>query len=138
MTGLDRNEGMLLQLKQKMLIPRNVEVKCGTILAMPFPDASFDGVTCNQVLHHLIPEDASGFENVDVFVKEAYRVLTSRGALIINTSTPEQILGGLWFGSLIPEASKKLANRYPPYPCYDGKFLEASWIHDWPCIEQHS
>ena len=49
---------------KKMSIPRNVEVNCGNVQAMAFPYASFDGVTCNQVLHHLIPEDTSGFENV--------------------------------------------------------------------------
>ena len=127
MTGLDRNEGMLLQLKQKMLIPRNVEVKCGNILAMPFPDASFDGVTCNQVIHHLIPEDASGFENVGVFVKEAYRVVTSGGALIINTCTPEQVLDGHWSGNLIPEASKKVAKRYPTIAMMENFLKQAGF-----------
>ena len=127
MTGMDQNEDMLLQLKQKMSIPRNVEVKCGNVLAMPFPDASFDGVTSNQVIHHLIPEDASGFENVDVFVKEAYRVLTSGGALIINTGTPEQILDGQWYYNLIPEASKKFAKRCPTIAMVENSLKQAGF-----------
>ena len=46
------------------------------------------------------------------FVSEAYRVLKPGGALIINTTTPEQHLEGVvWFETLIPEATKKLAKR---------------------------
>ena len=128
MTGLDRNEAMLLRVKQKTLPSRNVEVKSGNILAMPFPDARFDGVICNQVVHHLRQEDTSGFNNVGIFVKEAYRVINSRGALIINTGTREQILDGHWYGNLIPEANKKLAERFPTLAMMDNFLKQAGFM----------
>jgi ubiquinone/menaquinone biosynthesis C-methylase UbiE len=57
-------------------LPRGQRVLVGDALALPFPDASFDLVSCNLFAHHLEPEALS------TFVKEALRV--SRCALLIN------------------------------------------------------
>ena len=57
---------------------RNIQrLVCGSLYEMPFPDSSFDLVTCNMVMEHLDrPERA---------VAEITRVLTSGGAVVINT-----------------------------------------------------
>ena len=49
-TGVDVNEGMLRQVKQKASHLTNVELVKGNILSLPFPDQQFDGVICNQVM----------------------------------------------------------------------------------------
>lgn len=48
-TGLELNEGMLKQAKEKLTRYPNVEIKQGNIMAMPFENNTFDGVICNQV-----------------------------------------------------------------------------------------
>jgi len=49
-TGVDVNEGMLQQAKQKASHLTNMELVKGNILSLPFPDQQFDGVICNQVM----------------------------------------------------------------------------------------
>ena len=49
MTGVEQNEGMLKQSKEKTAHLANVEIVEGNILSLPFPDQQFDGVICNQV-----------------------------------------------------------------------------------------
>ena len=57
MTGVEQNEGMLKQSKEKTAHLANVEIVEGNILSLPFPDQQFDGVICNQVtiLFHMQP-----------------------------------------------------------------------------------
>jgi len=55
------------------------------------------------VLHHLQPEDSSDFDNVGLCLREIYRVLKPKGAVIINTCTPEQCIAGYWFLQLNSE-----------------------------------
>ena len=62
MTGVERNEGMLKQSKEKTAHLANVEIVKGNVLSLPFPDQQFDGVICNQAIknnkYNFIP---SGF-----------------------------------------------------------------------------
>jgi SAM-dependent methyltransferase len=53
-------------------------VQQGDILALPFPDASFDAVICSSVLYHQWVSDVEGA------VREMHRVLRPGGALLIN------------------------------------------------------
>ena len=50
MTGVEQNEGMLKQSKEKTAHLANVEIFQGNILSLPFPDQQFDGVICNQAM----------------------------------------------------------------------------------------
>ena len=69
--------------------------------------------TVVQVVHHLDTDGATGYKNITQFVSEACRVLKPGGALIINTTLPEQFEKGVvWFTTLIPEAKKKFQSRY--------------------------
>ena len=54
--GIDFSEGMLEKARAKL--GEDVELTCGSILEMPYAVESFDGITCNQVIHHL--EDGPG------------------------------------------------------------------------------
>ena len=51
LAGIDFSEGMLAQARTKL--SEDVELTCGSILDMPYEDERFDGITCNQVIHHL-------------------------------------------------------------------------------------
>nr|MBC8290400.1 class I SAM-dependent methyltransferase [Planctomycetota bacterium] len=121
LTGIDFSEGMLDQARAKL--GDKVEFACGSVLEMPFDEGQFDGITCNQVLHHLDegptaaddpaawPE--SGAPNVTRFVEEAFRVLKPGGALIINTASHEQMRDAYWWAGLIPVAVARVACRMP-------------------------
>jgi ubiquinone/menaquinone biosynthesis C-methylase UbiE len=53
-------------------------VQEGDILALPFPDASFDAVICSSVLYHEWVSDVEGA------MREMHRVLRPGGVLLIN------------------------------------------------------
>ncbi len=71
---------------------------------LPFPDMSFDLVTCRLAAHH--------FDNPCAFVAEAFRVLMPGGALALvdNISPDERI-----FPDLAEEPSRELARAYNEY-----------------------
>lgn len=52
-TGVDWNEGMVKQAKQKTAHLTNVQVHIGNVLSLPFSDQQFDGVICDQVKNTL-------------------------------------------------------------------------------------
>jgi len=106
-TGVDWNEGMVKQAKQKTAPLANVQVHIGNVLSLPFSDQQFDGVICDQVIQHLQPKGSSGFANVGTFLNEVHRVLKPKGAVIINTCTPEQGATANWFLQLISEHLQK-------------------------------
>ncbi len=121
LVGVDFNEGMLAQARTKL--GEDVELTCGSILDLSYEDQRFDGVICNQVIHHLDegpgaaddPEawKPCSFPNVTRFIQEAYRVLHSGGALVVNATTHEQFPDGYWWAELIPEAVARLSHRLP-------------------------
>jgi len=82
--GLDVSEGMLTQARanaQKEGLS-NVRFEKGAAESLPFPDASFDKVTCRVAPHH--------FLSVERFCSEAYRVLKPGGKLLIaDTGVPD-------------------------------------------------
>jgi ubiquinone/menaquinone biosynthesis C-methylase UbiE len=54
----------------------NVEFVLGDAENLPFPDDSFDIVTCRIAPHH--------FPNVELFIKEVYRVLKPNGQFLLD------------------------------------------------------
>lgn len=121
LVGVDFSEGMLTQARAKL--GEDVELTCGSILDLPFEDERFDGITCNQVIHHLdqgpgkaddpAAWEPSSFPNIARFIHEAYRVLRPGGALVINVTTHEQMLDGYWWAELIPAAAARMNCRLP-------------------------
>lgn len=62
---------------------KNVEFTIGDAQALPFEDQSFDYVTCRIAPHH--------FPQVELFVKEVYRVLKTDGVFILaDNIAPEK------------------------------------------------
>lgn len=119
--GVDFNEGMLAQARSK--VGEDVELSCGSVTALSFEDGSFDGVTCNQVIHHLeegpsaVDDPAEWqpctFSNLTRFIEEAYRVLRPGGALVLNVTTLDQFRDGYWWADLVPDAVERLSCRMP-------------------------
>jgi ubiquinone/menaquinone biosynthesis C-methylase UbiE len=114
-TGLDASTGMLGQAKEKLGNFANVMLKEGNLpdLSM-FPDGSFDAMMIHQVVHHL--DNDPGFPVLRDLIDEAFRVLAPGGALVLHTSSQEQVRKCYWFGWVVPEAREKMASRYAPIP----------------------
>lgn len=114
--GLELNSSMLVQAREKCKNDVNVHLEQGSLLDdLPYSDDTFDGIMCNQVIHHLVA--ASGqenFEPVHKVIIEAQRVLRPQGVLVFNTSSPQQLYDGFWWADLIPEAVGRIAKRFPP------------------------
>ena len=113
--GLELNKGMLAQARDKFRDDPNIRLDPGTLVDLPYEEGTFDGMTCNQVLHHLATEesDREDFPHVCRMLAEAYRVLRSQGVLVINTSSHRQLRDGFWWADLIPEAVERIARRFP-------------------------
>ncbi len=82
--GLDVSPGMLAQARQKAEAQglANVTFQEGQAEHLPFPDASFDLVTCRIAPHH--------FLSVPQFLRETARVLRPGGRfLLADTSVPD-------------------------------------------------
>lgn len=121
LAGVDFSASMLAQARTKL--GEDVELTCGSILDLSFDDQYFDGIVCNQVIHHL--DEGPGkaddpaqwppieFPNVTRFIEEAYRVLRPGAALVINVSTHDQVVNGFWWAELIPVAVARLQCRLP-------------------------
>lgn len=111
--GVDASAGMLESARAKAL--PNVELQQAVLQDLPFPDQTFDGVMVNFVLHHLDDTEGcdNGFPAVQLALKEIRRVLKPGGALIIQTSSHEQLLDGYWWAELIPQAMTAYKHRYP-------------------------
>jgi 2-polyprenyl-3-methyl-5-hydroxy-6-metoxy-1,4-benzoquinol methylase len=67
------------------LVPRAPEVQAGDCTALSFPDASFDTVTCTDVIEHL------GDEDLDRCLSEIARVLRPGGHAIFSTLDREDL-----------------------------------------------
>ncbi len=116
--GRELNAGMQQVAKTRFADDPNVQIEQGSITELPFADEAFDGIVCNQVLHHLDPgesddADSEGFPNVSSFFREAFRVLRPNGALVINSSSHEQHRDGFWWAALIPTAIDRMVPRFP-------------------------
>ncbi|MEN8216971.1 MAG: class I SAM-dependent methyltransferase [Pseudomonadota bacterium] len=114
--GLELNEGMLAQAREKCQNDANIQLEQGSLLEpLPYHDETFDGMMSNQVLHHLVAASSpENFEPVHKLIKEAQRILRPQGVLVFNTSSHPQLYDGFWWADLIPEAVGKIAKRFPP------------------------
>lgn len=83
-TGLDLTPEMLAEAGRQAAARgiTNVDFVLGDAEAMPFPDATFDVVTCRIAAHH--------FPDVARFCRETYRVLKPGGrCLLVDNVAPE-------------------------------------------------
>jgi ubiquinone/menaquinone biosynthesis C-methylase UbiE len=112
--GIEINEGMLAQAQSKFGNGSHAKFDHGSLLNLPYPDDFFDGIMCNQVIHHLDdPGKADVFPNVQTMISSAYRVLQTEGVLVFNTCSRQQLLDGFWWADLVPQPVNKMAARIP-------------------------
>jgi len=72
-------------------LPPNVCFRQGSVLSIPEPDASFDGVLMVMLLHHLVGKTVeASFVNVRQALQETFRVLKPGGKfVIVESCAPE-------------------------------------------------
>lgn len=109
--GVDRNPGMLAKARQKL--GPGVHFACASITAMPYADQRFDGVLCNQVVHHIDSGEGRAFPGVEAFFAQVYRILRPGRPFIVNTSSHQQCTDGFWWADLVPEAMQRIVDRLP-------------------------
>ena len=120
-TGLEFNGGMLAQAKAKHGDDPKVTLLEGSVLDIPFDDASQDAVMMTQVLHHLTPDTH------ETALSEIVRVLKPGGTFWISTQTPHQHMDGFWWTPIIPQASAIVAARFNGEPLFTAQ-LEAAGL----------
>lgn len=99
---------MLQAARRRVRSLANVEIRRGSLEALPIPDGTLDAVTCVLVLHHL---PAPG-----VALAEAARALRPGGRLLLVDMMPHdreayrQQMGHVWLGFSEPEITRHLAD----------------------------
>ncbi len=112
--GIDVSQEMLRQAQVKCAATPHVHLDHGSLLNLPYDDNSFDGIMCNQVIHHLDdPDDPGVFPKVANMLASSYRVLRPEGVLVLNTCSRQQLLDGYWWAELIPEPVDHMSARIP-------------------------
>ena len=117
--GIEFSRGMLDAAEAKFSNDE-VSLQQGSVLEMPYEDATFHAVTMNQALHHLTAtgerESVGGVEwdALDGALAEVHRVLKPGGAFIVSTQDPKQHIDGFWWSTIVPGAARTLASRFPP------------------------
>src|ERR671939_1854861 len=74
--GVDRDEPAIAYARARYGGP-NVEFRVGDVLALGFPDTSFDAVCSFETIEHV--------DDADAFVAEIARVLRPGGVLVVST-----------------------------------------------------
>ncbi len=131
--GRELNAGMQQVAEKRFADAPDVQIEQGSITGLPFADETFDGIICNQVLHHLDPgesddADSAGFPNVRRFFREAFRVLRPHGVLVINTSSHQQHRDGFWWAALIPGAIDRMLPRFPSIDRLENIFQQTGFV----------
>jgi ArsR family transcriptional regulator len=105
-TGVDGSADMLQAAARRLAGQSNVDLRLGTLEAVPLADGAVDLATMALVLHHL-PEPAR-------VLAEAYRVLTGGGRVLIIDMLPhdraeyQQQMGHVWLGFSESQITKLL------------------------------
>ena len=128
--GMDCHWAMLTQARRKLSGTTAVHLVQGDLECLPYRDAMFDGMMCNQVLHHLRQETGTRrWLSLRHLFHEASRVMRAGGVLVVNTSSPQQLRDGFWWADLIPEAVHRVAQYFPTLADLDTLLQTAGFAH---------
>jgi ubiquinone/menaquinone biosynthesis C-methylase UbiE/DNA-binding transcriptional ArsR family regulator len=131
--GVDASEEMLAAARGRVVGLANVELRVGTLEALPVDTASLDAVTLMLVMHH-VPSPG-------IALAEAARVLKPGGRLLLVDMTPHereeyrQRMGHVWLGFSEDQMHRLLAQAgfdrisiraVPPSPDAKGPDLFAA------------
>jgi len=100
--GLDYSSGMLAKAREK---GPSLSLVQGDASLLPFQDCSLDLVFCVNALHH--------FDQPEVFISEAYRLLRKRGVLVIVGMDPSVERDRWYVYDYFPETYQADLSRYP-------------------------
>lgn len=118
-TGVDLSEHMLSRAEERL--NRLTALRQGDAEALPFPDASFEAVLCNDSFHH--------YPHPEKAVSEIARVLRPGGLFLLGDCTA-------------PEPARRLCNLLLPfgrggdvrlYSAGEIRGLLSPWFHDAEC-----
>ncbi len=126
--GVEFNAGMVKVARERFTDHPEVKVEQGSATELSSANEIYDGVICNQVLHHLDDGTTADFPNVATFFREAFRVLKPGGVLIINSSGHDQHRDGFWWAALIPQAIDRMLRRMPSVEVLKENFLKAGFV----------
>lgn len=79
-----------LEFAKLLIVSKNVFLKEGNALDIPYQDEMFDVITAFDVIEHISTSE------VRLFLKEAKRVLRPRGLFILTTPNRDELRGRLW------------------------------------------
>jgi ArsR family transcriptional regulator len=131
--AVDESAAMLQAARRRVRGLGNVEVRRGSLEALPIDDASLDAATCVLVLHHLPAPEAA--------LAEAARVLRPGGRLLLADMLPHDResyrhqMGHVWLGFSEDEIGRRLGaagfehvrlRPLPPDPTAQGPSLFAA------------
>ena len=126
--GVEGSDEGYLQTQTKINHAANVNLQVGNILRLPFTDNFFHGYLVNQVLHHL--NQKSNFQQLDVFLSEAKRVLRPGGHLVINTCSQAQLdpeQSPYWHYNYIPTAARAMQRQFIPIKQLETRLKSAGF-----------
>ncbi len=125
--ALDLEPAMLERAKAKLRgeeAAGRIRFHRGSVTELPFADAAVDGVMVNQMLHHLPGEPGDPLAGYRRAFAEFARVLRPGGVLVVNSCAPHQLDRGYWYYALIPEAARRIRERFPPLVTLRGMLEE--------------
>ncbi|MBC7341866.1 MAG: methyltransferase domain-containing protein [Clostridia bacterium] len=105
--AMDIAEAMLEQAKAKGF-PANVELVCADVMAIPFPEATFDEVICNSAFPHF-PDKLKALKQMARVTKPGGRVIICHPAARETINNLHRSLGGVVGGDQIPPRQEMVA-----------------------------
>jgi len=103
LVGVDRSLGMLQQARAKTTAIIWIRADAA---ALPFPNGSFDFITCQYAFHHI--------EDKARMLQEGFRVLRAEGRLVLRNLCPQESPDWLYY-DYFPEAqARDLEDFWPP------------------------